>query len=673
MQPTLKLIKAKRASIVKKHPQSKPPLPRGRSGSTQLSYAPVNRQQGKPKQLKLAIPLEHFLPDDTPSITGKFSTYEGESPKIGSRKPSPMISPVKQPKLIKMDKMTARSSQDGLLFNTAANTPSKFCPCDQENSEKLLKMNTAKVALTEGGNEFTPCLAIDRKESFMNHWRKASSWQVDIDGGFKSFWETSKFILLLYTLIYLPFKASFLDFEDPNIYFYALDKIIDAIFAIDIVLIFLTPIYVDHELVNAPKTIALNYVKGWLFFDLISVLPIEEIIGVWNGRFKAVGHITKSLRLLRLLKLVRLFKAFDFTNADNYIVRVLNTRYKGTVLSLLLPNFLVTAFSFHCLTCLWYVMGTSATDLENWIDENHFRDRPVSFMYVSSCYFVVTTSTSCGYGDIISTSPSELMFKIAVMIIGALEYAIFTGRIVEYRSQRMEQDELKQRKINSLRGIVSYVTDLSPEFCMHCEQSIMERPEISQRKYDFSSLTPEEEQLFHYYKYIGKYKQIKLFARSADDKEFVIKLGDALEKKKYLAEEVIFKAGDAAEHFFLLAKGEVGVGFEKLDLIPVMKISSGYFGEVELITRTYRSYTYTALTDCTVYRIGARVFEELFMQRDEYLRNAMIRKAEIRTKEVQQLQQNFDFFLRTKIFWRIVLRGHRKRKDINKVLNIEKK
>lgn len=58
------------------------------------------------------------------------------------------------------------------------------------------------------------------------------------------------------------------------------DKIVDILFAIDMLVSFLTPVYVNHELVYSKRVIAKHYLRSWFATDLLSVIPFEEIIQI---------------------------------------------------------------------------------------------------------------------------------------------------------------------------------------------------------------------------------------------------------------------------------------------------------------------------------------------------------------------------------------------------------
>ena len=70
---------------------------------------------------------------------------------------------------------------------------------------------------------------------------------IDLEGQFKKVWETTKFVLLIYTLLYLPLKVAFI--EDFSLGLYLLDKLIDFVFLVDIILTFFTPIWVKNDMI----------------------------------------------------------------------------------------------------------------------------------------------------------------------------------------------------------------------------------------------------------------------------------------------------------------------------------------------------------------------------------------------------------------------------------------
>jgi len=484
--------------------------------------------------------------------------------------------------------------------------------------------------------------------------------RINPEGNFKKFWESLKFLLLLYIFLYLPVKVSFVD--DFTITFYIFEKFIDLIFFLDIIFTFFTPVYVKIEMVFGLKEIAWEYLTGWFLFDVIALIPFEDIISIIDvaDKFTVIAQLTKMLRLFRLLKLIRLFKAFDFTNADNYFLKVMESKFKGTVVMLLLPNIMLMTFTIHFFSCCWYLLAVIDDSNDNWVVYNNFLEEPPLDIYIISFYFVIQTFTTCGYGDIYSKRNVEFIFRIIVMFFGVFLYGIFSGRIVDYRSQKMADDELLAKKIQALERINAKYQLSSVTF-----QSIMEKlsePKPPPKKpYDFSNLSLEQMERLEHLRFTSKLSSNKLFPSGEEYKKFVLELGRLMTKRYYNKDQIVYNNGDPAAFFYIIRKGTVRILNKQLELIPIYEIRNGFFGEYEIIFGTTRQYTVVAHTDCQLYLVDIIDFKRFLIteSKDIEFTERMIKAAEERMRLVEYTQSQFDFFLKRKMFWKIVLREKR--------------
>ena len=82
----------------------------------------------------------------------------------------------------------------------------------------------------------------------------------------------------------------------------------------------------------------------------------------------------------------------------------------------------------HLLACLWmligYQLGTSS-----WIGAHSMLSAPPADVYIASLYWVVTTLTTVGYGDITGATYQEQLFTMAVEFIGIAFFALIMGSI----------------------------------------------------------------------------------------------------------------------------------------------------------------------------------------------------------------------------------------------------
>lgn len=90
----------------------------------------------------------------------------------------------------------------------------------------------------------------------------------------KKIWDALMIIILSYICIYYPYKIAFLDNQKFTInLLFVLDAIIDACFIIDLIINFFTAFLRNKEgiLEDNLKLIAINYLYGWFFVDLLSM------------------------------------------------------------------------------------------------------------------------------------------------------------------------------------------------------------------------------------------------------------------------------------------------------------------------------------------------------------------------------------------------------------------
>jgi len=85
-------------------------------------------------------------------------------------------------------------------------------------------------------------------------------------------------------------------------------------FLIDIILTFFTSISTDEtsQEITDFKLIAVEYLKSWFIFDVVSIIPIDYFLGMTNYnqliRLTKISKLTKLVRMTRLARLLKLVK-----------------------------------------------------------------------------------------------------------------------------------------------------------------------------------------------------------------------------------------------------------------------------------------------------------------------------------------------------------------------------
>jgi hypothetical protein len=63
----------------------------------------------------------------------------------------------------------------------------------------------------------------------------------------------------------------------------------------------------------------------------------------------------------------------------------------------------------------------------NWVTP--FKDLDDPELYVVGLYFVMTTTTTIGYGDISANSTTERLFTCCLMIVGVVSFTFISGAL----------------------------------------------------------------------------------------------------------------------------------------------------------------------------------------------------------------------------------------------------
>ncbi|KAF5405863.1 Potassium voltage gated channel subfamily H [Paragonimus heterotremus] len=274
---------------------------------------------------------------------------------------------------------------------------------------------------------------------------------------FKIIWDWMILLCTFYIAIMVPYNAAFsLDTDGKDLLI--CDIIVELVFIVDIVINFATTfVSKSGQIVYHTREIAVHYLKGWFFLDLIAAVPFDMILAVHNreinGLRGGVGNWIHLLKLARLLRLARLFQKIE-----RY------SQYSTVILGLLMCMFFLIA---HWFACGWYWLGrveldTTHTHEYSWLYELSRRMRMTTMfnetdgltpraMYVSSLYFTTTSLTSVGFGNVSPNTVNEKIFSIIAMLIGALMHAAVFGNVTTLIQRMYARRSAYQTKNQDLK------------------------------------------------------------------------------------------------------------------------------------------------------------------------------------------------------------------------------
>lgn len=122
------------------------------------------------------------------------------------------------------------------------------------------------------------------------------------DDPFKKKWDLIIAFMLIFTALVSPYRIAFVDVD--TLEWTVIETIIDCIFGVDLLLNFFFAYYDNQDdIVDSRKKIAMSYLKGWFFIDLLTILPISQILNTSDfGNLSKIARLPKLYRLIKVLR-----------------------------------------------------------------------------------------------------------------------------------------------------------------------------------------------------------------------------------------------------------------------------------------------------------------------------------------------------------------------------------
>ena len=239
-------------------------------------------------------------------------------------------------------------------------------------------------------------------------------------------------LCVFYSLIYLPLElANSLCICNPNINYikFWLNIYIEILFLFDLIINFFLGYYNEKDkLIKKSNTIIKNYILGYFIVDLLSSIPFNAISFYYCKKDNnQICHTYESsnilLLLLTCLKTIKIFKILG-RKKNQFITKIIEKRSDFIFLDDLLnilSNIFFVILGFHIVTCIHIYIGRQT--FPSWIHKNGFQNYSSFILYIISIYYIITTMTTVGYGDIQGDSFLEIIFRLILLAIGIIVYS----------------------------------------------------------------------------------------------------------------------------------------------------------------------------------------------------------------------------------------------------------
>ena len=84
---------------------------------------------------------------------------------------------------------------------------------------------------------------------------------------------------------------------------------------------------------------------------------------------------------------------------------------------------------FHISACMFIFIGTLDYDMNSWMWDSYYNTMEETDLYITSMYFIVTTTSTVGYGDLSASTLIERIFCILIMLAGVTSFTFISGSL----------------------------------------------------------------------------------------------------------------------------------------------------------------------------------------------------------------------------------------------------
>ena len=118
-------------------------------------------------------------------------------------------------------------------------------------------------------------------------------------------------VLVVISVVLIPITVAFQEELDEQnlIGFNLMERGIDVLFMMHVVLNFRTAIIIEQDLITNSRTIIWHYCKGWFVMDIVASFPFDILM---SNQSTAGSKASGGFRLARLLRLGRLVRVASF-------------------------------------------------------------------------------------------------------------------------------------------------------------------------------------------------------------------------------------------------------------------------------------------------------------------------------------------------------------------------
>ena len=399
------------------------------------------------------------------------------------------------------------------------------------------------------------------------------NFYISPHNSFLDFFDLIILVSTLYNLVIFPVNLSMSLCVNKYHYTNIINYSLDIIYIIDFILCFFRAYYnFVEKLVTNNKKIFLNYLSNYFFIDLICIVPFFSIFKYLDKNNNNCFHnlsfnyiLTNLHTLFELLKIFKIFKVIDrqFNKATKKLIQLLDDLYFGYAYFFIIKVFLMLSF-VHLTACIHIFI--SRNSYPSWINNLKLNNSSFLKIHVTSIYFIITTVTSVGYGDITGNSINEVIFQIILLIFGIFAYSWAVSALSNYIHEKNKLREVFEKKIKILDDIHLQYQNMPKELYgkifKHLEYTYLSDSKDKEKLIETLPFTIKNNLLNEMYKPIISNLH---FFKNFNNSSFILKIVPKLVPILAYKNDVILERGEIIEQMILVKNGRIALEI-KIDI-----------------------------------------------------------------------------------------------------------